>query len=315
MTIKNLKRKQLIFLPSDKGGEFCVVDKARYVTAGFEHLADTNTYRKIAHMQPKTIEAKVNRVWTTICDSHELPLRTKRSFVTTNSSIPTFYHLIKTHKSMENLKIRPIVSNIRGPTHKISWLLSHILRPLLSNIPAHLQSSDILMERLLCLQPPMITEFPYPCSLDVVALYTSIPLQESISNVISILESQNFTYAPLTHRDIEELLNVILENTYFQFENEIFLQIRGLAMGSSVSPIMAILFMHTVERIALTSSSGLLTCYGRYVDDIFFLTKDRQTAEEFHELMNNIHPAIKFEIEHPSSNNSLSLLDLCIKVH
>jgi hypothetical protein len=56
--INNLKRRPLIFLPSDKGGEFCVVEEERYVTAALDHLTDLSTYRPVAHMQARTIELK-----------------------------------------------------------------------------------------------------------------------------------------------------------------------------------------------------------------------------------------------------------------
>jgi hypothetical protein len=140
-----------------------------------EHLSDSSTYRPIAHMQARTVEIKMNRTWSTICSRHELKDRVKNSFLVNNSSIPHFYHLIKTHKSIETLKIRPIISNINGPTHKISWLLSFILRPLLNTVSAHLESSDILIQKIRDLDVSTRQEFSYPFSLDVVSLYTSIP--------------------------------------------------------------------------------------------------------------------------------------------
>ena len=42
---------------------------------------------------------------------------------------------------------------------------------------------------------------------------------------------------------VAELLNVTLNNMYFTFEDRIFRQTEGLPMGSSISGILAILFM------------------------------------------------------------------------
>ena len=54
---------------------------------------------------------------------------------------------------------------------------------------------------------------PYPCSLDVVSLYTSIPIQEAIDNTINKIEHSTYH---LSRHDIAELLNVMLHNMYFK---------------------------------------------------------------------------------------------------
>jgi hypothetical protein len=122
--LKQLKRKPLIFLPSDKGGEFCVIDELRYKELGFQHLNNPSTYQPIPHITTKTIENKVNNTWRMICGVRNLSIQIRKSYITNNSNLPRFYHLIKTHKSLTDLKIRPIVSSCAGPTEKICWLLS-----------------------------------------------------------------------------------------------------------------------------------------------------------------------------------------------
>jgi hypothetical protein len=312
-TLKCLKRKPLVYLPSDKGGEFCAIEKDRYLTAGMEHLTDTTTYEAVSHMKARSVEVKINRIWSKICDTRKIPAGIKRSFLSNNTNIPRFYHLIKTHKDSEEVKIRPIISNVNSPTTKISWLLSNILKPLLLNVPAHLESSSILVERLKALEPQKIREFPYPFSLDVVSLYTSIPITDAINNIMMIMESSQFSYKSLTPGDIQQLLQAVSTNTYLQFNDRLFLQKKGLAMGSSVSAILAILFMDTLERRIFLSNQWV-SSYARYVDDIFILTKNKETAESIHESMNGLHPEIQFEIEHPS-NNALSLLDFEVKTN
>jgi hypothetical protein len=209
--------------------------------------------------------------------------------------------------------VMPIVSNMNGPTVKISWLLSKILTALLKEVPAHLESSITLMERLRSLNSNEFTEFPYPFSLDVVSLYTSIPVADAINALTETLARRNFHYGPLMVEDIKDLVRVVLTNTYFHFFDKIYLQRNGLPMGSNVSPILAIVFMDSLERIAIQSST-LIGFYSRYVDDIFCLGKDQETANTFKDIMNGQHPSIKFEIEHPTDNKSLNLLDLQVTI-
>ena len=87
-------------------------------------------------------------------------------------------------------------------------------------------------------------------------------------------------------------------------------------MGSSVSGILAILFMDKLESIAL-SSYRLISPYKRYVDDIYLQTTNEEKANEFHNTMNSLHPRLKFEIEKPTVSAeglSLSLLDFKVTI-
>jgi hypothetical protein len=85
-------------------------------------------------------------------------------------------------------------------------------------------------------------------------------------------------------------------------------------MGNAMSGVLAILFMDALEKRTLTCFTNI-TLYKRYVDDTFILTRSRSDAEEIYNTLNQAHPAIKFEIEHPTEDNSISLLDFTIKVH
>ena len=115
-----------------------------YNSLAFDHLNksnNTSTYAKVARMSAKTTEKKVNAVWKQIFATKSISTNVQKSFLSTNTDLPEFYHLVKTYKLQQKMKTRPIVSNIRGPTRKISWLLSRVLKPLLKKVPTHLESS------------------------------------------------------------------------------------------------------------------------------------------------------------------------------
>ena len=104
------------------------------------------------------------------------------------------------------------------------------------------------------------------------------------------------------------MLTTIFDNNFFEFKGKLFQQIYGLPMGNSLSGTLAILFMDKLERRALSTINTVLI-YKRYVDDTFIMTTNRTEANSIHTILNNEHPKIKFEIEHPDSTNSISLLD------
>ena len=173
-----------------------------------------------------------------------------------------------------------------------------------------------LIEEIQSLDATTNQEFPYPFSLDVASLYTSIPTQEAIINIRNRLKP-NSTYFRLTIDDIDNLLTVILHNTYFTFQSRVYLQHEGLPMGSSLSGLLAILSMDTIERSALTTYQPAVTLYKRYVDDAYSQAGNEQQALRFHHHMNQQHPKIKFEIEKPTPTEngwSLSLLDFNVTI-
>ena len=232
-----------------------------------------------------------------------------------NTDLLRFYHLIKTHKASPDIKMRPIVSNINGPTQHISSLLANALKPMLKNVPAHLENSTSL-ELIRCIQAGDLTTnkaLPYPCSLDIVSLYTTILIQEAITNATDKILNP---VLHLSRHDVSDLLQVTLNNMYFSFRDHVSRQREGLPMASSIPGILAILFMDKLETIAL-SSHLMISPYKRYVDDIYLQPTNEESADHFHDVINSAHPNLKFEIEKPkvtSSGSSLSILDFKLTI-
>ena len=52
-----------------------------------------------------------------------------------------------------------------------------------------------------------------------------------------------------------------------RFGNEFFLQKQGIAMGNTVTPVVAILFMHQFESLALQHAACRPPFLVRYIDD------------------------------------------------
>lgn len=74
------------------------------------------------------------------------------------------------------MKIRPLISNTNGANQRISWLFANALKPKLKDVLANLENSL----ELKCIQAGDFTTSktqPYPCSLDMVSLFTSRPVQ------------------------------------------------------------------------------------------------------------------------------------------
>ena len=110
----------------------------------------------------------------------------------------------------------------------------------------------------------------------MVSLYTTIPLQEAITNATDRIQNQ---ILHLSRQNVSHLLQVTQnKNMYFSFRNQVFHQRESLPMGSSISGILAILFMDKLDTINL-SSHLMISPYKRYVDDIYLQTTNEETAD------------------------------------
>ncbi len=106
-------------------------------------------------------------------------------------------------------------------------------------------------------------------SFDVTDLFTKVPVPKSLDAILNILTQDNTltSRTPLTPTRVRDLLTFCLTTTYFQFDNQIYTQVEGAAMGSPVSPIVANLYMEWFEDHTIASFQSEFALWKRYVDD------------------------------------------------
>ena len=151
-------------------------------------------------------------------------------------------------------------------------------------------------------------------SVDVSALYTNIPQDEGIEAVReALLEREN----PEIPTDfIIRLLEIVLKYNIFEFNSELFLQLIGTAMGTRPAVSYANIFMaRRIDQQILDLAEQLgagtspILCFKRFLDDIFMIyTGSVENLHKFLEELNNLHPTIKFTMNHtmppsPTSDN------------
>ncbi len=111
----------------------------------------------------------------------------------------------------------------------------------------------------------------------------------------------------ITLTDVHMILDHILSNSFFTFDNKLYQQLDGLFMGLRPSPVLAIVRMYYLEKnsIYLGLIISPVPFYGRYVDDGASTAKDKETALA---VLNNIaqqdeEGKIKWEVEYPESDS------------
>ena len=100
----------------------------------------------------------------------------------------------------------------------------------------------------------------------------------------------------LSRDQLIELLNAATKNQLFQFNGNLYEQTDGVAMGSPLGPLLANVFMCSIED-KLDQDGKLPFYYRRYVDDTFTIMPDIASAGTFLDTLNNCHPSAKFTME------------------
>jgi hypothetical protein len=106
-------------------------------------------------------------------------------------------------------------------------------------------------------------------SFDVVGLFTNFPVNEALQVIRNKLSFDDTfpNWSLLQIQVVMELLKVCVRTTYFQVEDRFYQQKSGMAMGSSLSPIISNIFMKYFEQLALDSPPHKPAMWLRYVDD------------------------------------------------
>ena len=149
-------------------------------------------------------------------------------------------------------------------------------------------------------------------SYDVSSLFTNVPLEETIQ----ILADKAFTnnwfsethQLNLSRMDLVDLLRASTKDQLFQFNGQLYEQIDGVAMGSPLGPLLANVFMGSIED-TLEREGKMPSFYKRYVDDTLTIMPDTTSAATFLQVLNNCHSSVQFTME-TESNGMLPFLGM-----
>ena len=123
----------------------------------------------------------------------------------------------------------------------------------------------------------------------------------------------------ISKEDLIDLLNVSTKGQLFQFNGALYEQIDGVSMGSPLGPLLANVFMSSLEE-KLELEGKLPDYYRRYVDDTLTLMPNITTATDFLNTLNHAHPSdvtrivIPFKDQDSANIVKTQLKDLSIKL-
>ena len=131
------------------------------------------------------------------------------------------------------------MANINSPTTNLSRFVDHHLQPLTEKLPSYVKDMGAFLRRIEAnnkVNPNAIL-----VTMDVSALFTSIPHREGINAAAHYLETRE--NPTIITRVILKFLTLILFLNNFSFNDEHYLQCKGFAMGAKCSGSYVDLFM------------------------------------------------------------------------
>ncbi|CAJ0963985.1 unnamed protein product [Ranitomeya imitator] len=121
---------------------------------------------------------------------------------------------------------RLVISCVGTLTDQVSGWVEGILKPLVKDTPSYFQDTTDLLNKQAAIGP--LPEGIILATMDVKSLYSNNPHQDGLNTCKFFLENTG------TDADsVVKLIKFILTHNYFEFDNKIYLQENGTAMGKS----------------------------------------------------------------------------------
>ncbi|XP_060559766.1 uncharacterized protein LOC132719850 [Ruditapes philippinarum] len=230
------------------------MDRQKYIDEVNRQLNDERYYKKVEKEQHNLTKLKIEECVNEIQENNVSITKQFDMFPSTIRT-PQFYILPKTHKSYdEKLPLgypgRLIVSACSSSTENIAKYLDFILNPYMQTLPSYIKDTTDFINKVRNLK---LNKDTYIVTLDVSSLYTNIPHNEGIESCIYFLQKDKGNNN-IKANDIRKLLNIVLHNNCFDFNDQSYLQTMGTAMGSPMAPSYASLVMGRLEEQFLNST-------------------------------------------------------------
>jgi hypothetical protein len=296
-----LKRNnEIIIKKGDKSSGVIILDKNEYRTKITGMLSDAAVYTKTNINDTDSVKREADDLIMYLHEHEKITTKQAKYLKNFEPKCPVFYGIPKVHKAGNPL--RPIVSQINGPTASISKYVSEQLAVAEKQIPYILQDTTAFLQ---IIEKITVNNNTSLVVMDVCSLYTNIPHEEGAEWVSEFYEetldkwpaNRSQQLKPISKELMKTLILFILNNCTFEFDNEFYRQNYGTTMGASFSVRFANIYMHKFfEKFLNKYGEEKPTFIARLIDDVFFTWEnDLQSLDRLISSLNSEHATIKFE--------------------
>ena len=302
--------RDIVIKKSDKSAAVVVMDKNDYITEGIRQLSNSDHYQQID--QPVFLETAVmiTDILTNLRKhGHLTEKEFKYLLPAAEPRQRIFYMLPKIHKDPNSWPVpnimppgRPIVSDCSSESERISILIDEYIKTRATEHPSYIKDTYDFLDKVRGIN---LSQNSLLITLDVESMYTNIDHDQGIQ---AIKNKFSDSLGNMKFDAIIQLLEISLKRNDFIFDDKVFLQVQGTAMGRRYAPHYADIYMAEFETQALAKCDKQPDCYFRYLDDIFLIwSHGRDSFYDFLNIFNSHRSSIKFKAE--INPNSVNFLD------
>ena len=229
--------RSIVIKKADKGSCIVVWDRADYLREAEKQLSDKKVYQEVQfkkQMLSNLVDTSNNffRGLKTKGFIAEKELKYFTYEYKKACNLGKMYLLPKIHKRLSDVPGRPVISNCGMPTEKVSEFLDYELKPVMQKGKSYIRDSGHFLEKIKNIST--LPENAILVTADVVGLYPSIPHQAGLSALKEALENRSVKKIPT--ENLIKMAEFVLKNNLFEFNDKVFQQISGTAIGTKSPP-------------------------------------------------------------------------------
>ena len=209
------KNENIVILKQHKGRGVVILDRTKY-TEKFMALLNTERFKRLT-TDPTTATERITQNVLRKIKSKFSKQEYKRLYPT-GSAPARFYgtgkiHKLKNDRAVDELPIRPIISNINTASYQLEKYLAKLLSPLstseytvksTSNFITHIKGQNIPNHFKLI-------------SFDVTSLFTDVPLDFTIDIILKRIYDENEVNTKIPKQQMRDLLFLCTKNVHFSY--------------------------------------------------------------------------------------------------
>ena len=148
-------------------------------------------------------------------------------------------HKLKIGEGLKELTVRPIISNTGTATYETATYLNTLLTSL-TKLQYNILITDYLIQKIKNEKIPKGIKI---ISFDVKSLFTNVLLNQAIEIILSTVYQEKKIKTSIPKNILKELLSLCTKEVHFMFNDEIYIQNDGVAMGCLLETLLANIFM------------------------------------------------------------------------
>ena len=213
---KLYKNPDLTILRQDKGRGVVILNRVDYLTKTETFLAGQE-FQKLDHDPTDSFQKRVQQALRNM--KKKFSARIYKKLYPSSSRPGLYFGLAKVHKlndnskSVNELPLRPVISNIGTATYEVSKFLADLLQPLTKS-EFTIESTKDFIGRIRSKKIPPDHEL---VSFDVVSLFTSVPLDFTIELILDKVYKDKIIKTKLSRSEMKKLLQICTKEIHFSF--------------------------------------------------------------------------------------------------